>query len=79
MDTYRLQNVCPPLALAALAPAGSGRSPVHQETAMTGPDVGDVAPDFTLRRGVDQPVRLRELLERGPVLLCFYVFDFGEY
>jgi peroxiredoxin len=46
---------------------------------MTGPDVGDLAPDFTLLRGVDQPVRLRELLERGPVLLCFYVFDFGEY
>ena len=46
---------------------------------MTGPDVGDLAPDFTLLRGVDQPVRLRELLECGPVLLCFYVFDFGEY
>ena len=46
---------------------------------MGGPGVGELAPDFGLRRGPDEHVRLRELLERGPVLLVFYVFDFGDY
>jgi peroxiredoxin len=46
---------------------------------MGGPDIGELAPDFSLRRGLDEYVRLRELLERGPVLLLFYVFDFGDY
>jgi peroxiredoxin len=38
-------------------------------------DVGDHAPDFDLRRTFDERVRLSEL--RGPVLVHFYVFDFG--
>jgi peroxiredoxin len=46
---------------------------------MGGPDIGELAPDFSLRRGLDEYVRLRELRERGPVLLLFYVFDFGDY
>lgn len=41
------------------------------------PDVGDAAPDFTLRRTFDESVTLSDLLTRGPVLLHFYVFDFG--
>jgi peroxiredoxin len=41
--------------------------------------VGDRAPDFTLRRTLDESVRLADLLVRGPVVLFFYVFDFGEY
>jgi peroxiredoxin len=44
-----------------------------------GPGVGDQAPEFALRRGLDEVVELRGLLERGPTLLCFYVFDFGHY
>lgn len=43
------------------------------------PDVGDDAPDFTLRRTFDESVSLSGLLERGPVVLVFYVFDYGEY
>jgi peroxiredoxin len=40
--------------------------------------VGDQAPDFELRRTFDDSVRLSSLRERGPVLVHFYVFDFGE-
>lgn len=40
-------------------------------------DVGDPAPDFELRRTFEENVRLRDLNERGPVLVAFYVFDFG--
>ena len=42
-------------------------------------DVGDTAPDFILRRTFDENINLSELLGRGPVVLLFYVFDFGEY
>lgn len=36
-------------------------------------DVGDLAPDFTLRRAdSDEPVRLSGQLERGPAVLSFY-------
>jgi peroxiredoxin len=41
--------------------------------------VGDRAPDFTLPRTFEESVTLSELLERGPVLLHFYVFDFGAF
>jgi peroxiredoxin len=40
-------------------------------------DVGDRAPEFDLRRTFEQNVRLAELTSRGPVLVAFYVFDFG--
>lgn len=39
--------------------------------------VGDRAPDFELRRTFDESVHLAELLERGPVVVHFYVFDYG--
>lgn len=39
--------------------------------------IGDAAPDFTLRRTFEEQVSLAELRERGPVLVAFYVFDFG--
>lgn len=42
-------------------------------------DIGEAAPDFTLRRTFDESVGLSGLLESGPVVLVFYVFDFGEY
>ena len=41
------------------------------------PGVGDAAPPFELRRTFEERVRLADVLERGPVLLAFYVFDFG--
>ena len=41
--------------------------------------VGDRAPDFTLRHTFGTEVSLADTLERGPVLLVFYVFDFGGY
>lgn len=40
-------------------------------------DVGDPAPPFTLRHTFAREVGLAEALERGPVVLVFYVFDFG--
>ena len=46
---------------------------------MTPLAVGDLAPDVTLRRSFDEPVRLRDLTGDGPLVVCFYVFDFGGY
>ena len=43
-----------------------------------GPRVGDAAPNFHLRRTFDESIALKDLTSRGPVLLLFYVFDFGE-
>lgn len=43
-----------------------------------GPQMGDRAPDFTLRRTFDEDVSLAGQLARGPVVLAFYVFDFGN-
>jgi len=40
--------------------------------------VGAVAPRFDLRRTFEESVALGELLERGPVVIAFYVFDFGN-
>lgn len=37
--------------------------------------VGDVAPDFTLPSQTGEPVRLHDVLERGPVVLYFYPRD----
>jgi peroxiredoxin len=42
-------------------------------------DVGDRAPDFRLRHTFEADVGLAGTLERGPVVLVFYVFDFGGY
>lgn len=41
------------------------------------PEVGDRAPGFRLRRTFEETVELSDLLARGPLLLAFYVFDFG--
>lgn len=43
-----------------------------------GPEVGDRAPGFTLRHTFDSKVNLQAACEAGPVLLAFYVFDFGS-
>jgi len=56
-----------------------GRGPRDRRRKVTGRtiDVGDRAPEFDLRRTFEQNVRLAELTSRGPVLVAFYVFDFG--
>ena len=43
-----------------------------------GPAVGDPAPQFTLRRTFTDSVALADVLREGPVVLAFYVFDFGN-
>ena len=45
---------------------------------MRPPGVGDPAPAFDLRRTFEESVNLHDLIDRGPVLLAFYVFDFGS-
>ena len=47
------------------------------DNAGAGPQVGERAPEFALRRSFTQDVRLADELQRGPVVLAFYVFDFG--
>jgi AhpC/TSA family len=42
------------------------------------PGAGDQAPDFTLRHTFTEQVTLADRLRRGPVVLAFYVFDFGS-
>jgi peroxiredoxin Q/BCP len=39
--------------------------------------VGDTAPDFTLRDQADKPVQLQSLLGKGAVVLFFYPKDFS--
>lgn len=46
-------------------------------TSASGPAVGDVAPLFVLRRTFTERVSLADVLHDGPVVLAFYVFDFG--
>jgi peroxiredoxin len=45
---------------------------------VSGPQVGDQAPGFTLRRSFTESVTLADALREGPVVLAFYVFDFGN-
>lgn len=42
------------------------------------PLVGDTVPDFTLRRTFEESIGLADLRSRGPVVVAFYVFDFGN-
>jgi peroxiredoxin Q/BCP len=39
---------------------------------IVGTEIGNRAPDFTLRDQNDKPVRLAELLGKGPIVLFFY-------
>jgi peroxiredoxin len=48
------------------------------ETGPGRPGVGESAPDFNLRRTFEESVHLGTLLGHGPVVLAFYVFDFGH-
>jgi peroxiredoxin len=40
--------------------------------------VGDIAPDFTLPASTGESIALKDCLARGPVVLLWYVFDFGR-
>jgi len=40
--------------------------------------VGDRVSDFTLPTSTGQPVTLSDELKRGPVVLAWYLFDFGS-
>jgi peroxiredoxin len=52
--------------------------PARVGPAVAPPAAGDAALDFTLRHTFDDDVNLRATLRRGPVVLAFYVFDFGH-
>jgi peroxiredoxin len=51
---------------------------VTDSTTVPRPGVGDRAPDFTLRHTFTEQVTLADRWRRGPVVLAFYVFDFGS-
>jgi len=57
--------------------AGRPDANKEEEVFMPGLQVGAAAPDFTLPRSLDAVLTLSECLAQGPVLLHFYVFDFG--
>ncbi|MGZ8694703.1 MAG: hypothetical protein ACXWYS_04620 [Gaiellaceae bacterium] len=40
--------------------------------------VGDKVPEATVFTGPREPVTLAELVEEGPVLLVFYLFDWSS-
>jgi peroxiredoxin len=40
--------------------------------------VGDRAPEFSLPSSTGERVTLSEELRRGPVVLAWYLFDFGR-
>lgn len=40
--------------------------------------VGERAPDFTLPSSLAHPISLAEHLADGPVVLAWYLFDFGR-
>jgi thioredoxin-dependent peroxiredoxin len=40
--------------------------------------VGDTVQDFTLPTSTGKPVALSEALRTGPVVLAWYLFDFGR-
>ena len=40
--------------------------------------VGDTVQDFTLPTSTGKPVTLSEVLQSGPVVLAWYLFDFGR-
>lgn len=58
-------------------PASTEVHMAEQSHTVPGPRVGDGAPDFTLRHTFERTVNLHSTLVGGPVLLAFYVFDFG--
>jgi hypothetical protein len=59
---------------------GSVQMPRFETTPRSTPvQAGERAPDFRLRHTFTSTASLSERLAAGPVLLAFYVFDFGHY
>lgn len=50
----------------------------QRERMMTRLQVGDTIQDFTLPSSTGEPVTLSEALQAGPVVLAWYLFDFGR-
>ena len=65
-----------PSAAAGFSRWASVATVTHSPTPR--PGVGDRAPDFTLRHTFTEQVTLADRWRRGPVVLAFYVFDFGS-
>jgi peroxiredoxin len=40
--------------------------------------VGDTVPDVTVQLGPGEPVTMQELVEDGPKLILFYLFDWSS-
>ena len=55
----------------------AGRVGHYNRSAMAALAVGDTAPDFDLPVSNTERVQLTSLLEKGPVVLLVYVFDFS--
>lgn len=45
---------------------------------MSGAALHQPAPDFELPSSTGQRISLRDELQHGPVVLAFYLFDFGR-
>jgi hypothetical protein len=70
------------VASVVATPVAVGSEPMPRFETATRPvplAVGEHAPDFRLRHTFPTTVSLSETLAGGPVLLAFYVFDFGHY
>ena len=63
-----------PRSAGLRAPCGA-MAPMARSTPIA---PGEQAPDFTLRQTFDRSVSLSELIRNGPLVLAFYVFDFGS-
>jgi peroxiredoxin len=50
----------------------------EEDEAMKQVQVGDTIRDFTLPTSTGKPVTLSEALRDGPVVLAWYLFDFGR-
>jgi hypothetical protein len=61
--------------LAVHSMDGAGRQGGKQMKRL---QVGDTVQDFTLPTSMGKPVTLSEALRSGPVVLAWYLFDFGR-
>lgn len=67
-----VSNQCSEAALSDVADV-AGSTPAHG----LAPQVGDVAPDFSLKNQFGEDVVLSEAAAKGPVLVVFYPFAFS--
>jgi len=59
-------------------PQGGSQQGPQGESQQRPLGVGDRVPSFTLPSSTGQPVALAEALAHGPVVLAWYLFDFGR-